>query len=65
MKLDLDEEYRSDKGKNLIKQLEYSAEDEENNRPAPTGIMIKGSKKKGLESLRSAINNYMRFCQNE
>jgi|LSQX01.1.fsa_nt_gb hypothetical protein len=65
LKLDLDEEYIKDGGHNLIKLLEYSADDERLNKAAPKGItFMPGSNiRNGMSSLRSAVKKYFEFCR--
>ena len=65
LKLKLDKEYRKDGGQSLVELLEYSADDERLNRPAPSGIdFVPGSNiRNGMASLRSAAKKYFEFCK--
>ena len=65
LKLDLDEEYKKDGGRGLIALLEYTADDEGLNRPAPEEIYFTpGSNiRSGMSSLRSAVKKYFEFCR--
>ncbi len=65
LKLDLDEEYQKDNGKNLIVLLTYSADDERLNHPAPSGISFApGSNiRNGMASLKAAATKYFEFCR--
>lgn len=65
LKLKLDEEYQKDGGQSLVELLEYSADDERLNRPAPFGIdFVPGSNiRNGMASLRSAVKKYFEFCK--
>jgi len=65
LKLDLDEEYEKDGGRSLMKLLEYSADDERLNKPAPQGIEFTPNSniRNGMSSLRSAVKKYFEFCR--
>ncbi len=62
LSVDFDQEYKKDKGKNIIRQLEYSIEDAGMDTPLPGNIVIDGDKYNGMASLRSACRKYFRFC---
>ena len=63
LRIDLDLEYAKDNGRTLIELLTYTANDENNNKPAPKGIYFtKGANlKNGMASLRSAAKKYFEF----
>ena len=64
LQVDLDEEYRKDGGENLIRLLDYTAEDQKNHRPAPGKLYFKpgANLRDGMASLKNAVKKYFDFC---
>lgn len=62
---DLDVIYQENQFSELLKDLEYTTEDERNNAPARHKIAIDGDLRKGTASLKSALNLYKEFKDNE
>ena len=61
---DLDEVLTNQKLEDLLRQLEYSAEDERKNAPNPSHVRIDGNLRNGLASVRQAISLYADFIRN-
>lgn len=64
-KLDLDVEYHRDGGRAVMHSLEYTADDERLNHPAPPQLRFKAGAniRNGMASLRSAVTTYFEFCR--
>lgn len=64
LKIDLDNEYRKDKGERLLTMLYYSAEDERNGKKCPDGFKFKDGVniRFRLTNLKCAANKYFEFC---
>lgn len=62
---DLDVIYQENQFSELLKHLEYTTEDERNNAPARHKIAIDGDLRNGTASLKSALNLYKEFKDNE
>lgn len=63
LRVDLDTEYEADGGAEIIDTLSYSADDQANGLPAPDGLIFKegANIRNGMNSLKSAASNYMKF----
>jgi hypothetical protein len=63
--IDLDREFLNDRGERLISSLEYSTDDEKNDRQPPKGLHFSSGSniKNGMASLRSAGKKYFEFCR--
>ncbi len=64
LNVDLDEEYKKDKGNELISRLQYSPADERAKKPANPAFGFKegASIRFRFTDLRSAVNRYFKFC---
>lgn len=62
---DLDVLFEKDKCADLLKRLNYSTDDERNNRPVRHKIPINGNKRTGSATLKQAVNLYVKFLNNE
>lgn len=62
--IDLDEEFRKDKGTSLIEKLTYTAEDASQKRPLRCDISFNSSAniRSGMSCLKSAVIKYFEFC---
>ncbi|MHC1694014.1 MAG: hypothetical protein AB9835_01795 [Eubacteriales bacterium] len=58
--IDLDDEYKLNRGQRIIELLTYTTDDRNNNIPSP--IDINGDIYNGLASLKSAAVKYFEFC---
>jgi hypothetical protein len=61
----LDEEFAKDRLESLINSLQYTAEDERQNRPNPTKIPFDGNAYRNLASYRDAVKRYRNFLNGE
>lgn len=61
---DLDKVLNSQKIEDLLRQFDYSTEDERNNAPNPSPVQIDGNLRNGLASLRQSISLYADFVRN-
>jgi endonuclease len=60
---DLDDHYDRDGLQSVIENLAYSADDERNDRPNPSKIVINGTIRTGLASRKAAVQKYIQFRQ--
>ena len=58
---DLDDLYKKDGCKDLLKRLCYSTDDERNRRPTKHKVPINGNKRTGSATLKQAVNLYLKF----
>ena len=65
LSVDLDKEYRKDRGKAVIAALTYTPEDERNHKAAPESFKFKpdANVRFRFTDLRSATNKYFSFCE--
>jgi len=49
----------------IVKDLEYSKQDKDNNKPNPSKIKIDGDIKNGLNSYKAAANLYLKFLKEQ
>jgi len=65
--LDLDAEYRKDKGKDILYRLSYSKQDERENAIPKCNIKFENGASiyNGLSSLRTAVKKYFDFCNED
>lgn len=65
LKVDLDEEYRKDRGQTVIRKLSYNARDAKFNHPVPQEFNFKAGCNvvQRLTDLRLAVNRYFDFAQ--
>lgn len=63
--LDLDEEFKKDKGENICSILKYGCADERNQREAPGGFAFNPGITLRFRSndLRAALKKYIAFCE--
>lgn len=61
LSVSLDEEWKKDKCRTLVAQLEYSYDDMQQNRPLPGRISITGNYVRVMSCLRSAVHKYCEF----
>lgn len=63
LRVDLDAEFEANGGAGIVEALSYSAEDQASGLPAPEGLIFKegANIRNGMNSLKSAASNYMRF----
>jgi endonuclease len=54
---DLDEHYQRDRMQSLIRELQYSTDDERRNRPNPSRIPFDGHIRNNLASYRNAVDS--------
>lgn len=62
---DLDDFFDIDRCESLIQRLNYTTDDERNNRPAKHKIPINGNQRTGSATLKQAVNLYVKFRMNE
>jgi len=62
---DLDKLYAEDRLEGVIRDLTYTTQDRQNNRPNETKIPIEGNVYNNLSSYRNAIQWYRRFLEND
>lgn len=67
LQVSLDTEYRKDGCASLLQKLEYTAEDERRGAPVVPGFDFspRANLRKGMASLRTAVNKYVEFCEAE
>ena len=58
---DLDGHYAKDRLAGILRQLQYTADDERRNAPNPSKIPIDGNLRNGLATLKQAINLYSEY----
>jgi hypothetical protein len=65
LSVDLDKEYRKDRGKAVISALTYTPEDERNHKVAPESFKFKpdANIRFRFTDLRSATKKYFSFCE--
>lgn len=61
----LDGHYEDDRLQNVISELEYSKEDERQNKPNPSKIRFRGNTRNNLASYRNAVERYRKFRDEE
>lgn len=67
LQVDLDIEYSNDKGKKLLRKMQYTIADEREKREAPAGFHFKegANIRFRMADLRSAVNRYFKFCEED
>lgn len=67
LQIDLDDEFFKDGGKSLLEKLTYNAEDQAHGRPLKCNISFDAGAnlRNGMGSLKSAVNNYFKFCREQ
>lgn len=58
---DLDTHYDKDKLENVLELIQYSKQDEAEQKALPKGLEIDGNWYNGLATLRQAVNRYFEF----
>ena len=60
---DLDDLYDADGLEGVLRELQYSKDDERRNRPAPSGLQIDGNVYKSIAGYRTAVKLYREFLE--